>query len=315
MTFERTKNDLKTSLEQLEIEKGLRTEFEKKACELEVRTEDLDTKLKDASTGLSKARCALADVTKDLNKQHTRRMTLEKRAHTLYVKSSRLQTKLNKTLNESNGSAADSEELTLTAEAVQRNHQLEKEIGELHEHIHQSRDVETKYFLQLEEERNAHIQTCHLLESQRVEVMTLRMELAECKKNLEVCNKELTHTRQEREALRERLRRAARKIDALDGYKKGVRKTLTFIEKKSYTPSVRACVRNMVNLSCPMSNVGPVFDGIYQFAIKPILTHKSRPEKIVLDPRTVSRIVSEGGIAADIQTIFEMRRTSGKHRK
>lgn len=310
MTFEKTQTDLKESLKQLETEKNLRTKFETKAIKLEIKSENLNALLKDTGTGLSEARGALIDVTKSLNREHTRKERLEKRTHALYVKSDRLQTKIDKVSKESN---KKNDELTASnTESAQRNEQLMNEVAMLREYICQSRDTEASCIRQLDEERNTHMQTRSMLEARDLEAASLRTQVADHQRELFFRNKQLSGVRKEREALRERLRRATTKLNELAGYKKQVRKSLNFIERNSYTPGIRSCVRNMVVYNCPMYSIGPVFDGIYQLVLKPLLKKTSRPENFFLAARTVARIVAEGGIAADIQLVLEMKKSFGK---
>lgn len=145
---------------------------------------------------------------------------------------------------------------------------------------------------------------------------TLEIELQQCLKERE----DISHTYKNMNAhvsastynIRRRLERALEEKAELQKYKELVRTTLRVKESKTYMPAVRSLIRGMVVRSCPLKNVGMIFDGFYQIFIKKLVPEAKRIEKIQLDSRTARRIVEEGRIAAGLQMIIEIIRSQGQ---
>ncbi|EJD07885.1 uncharacterized protein FOMMEDRAFT_74025 [Fomitiporia mediterranea MF3/22] len=104
---------------------------------------------------------------------------------------------------------------------------------------------------------------------------------------------------------RKRLQRALAKIKENEKFKNEMKRTSNLVEKGRYTPKVRALVRELVSYGCPMTKIGKVIHTFMRLFFSPVQSSRAK-SRGPMHERTVSQIVEEGSVAADIQLGYEI---------
>ncbi|KAL5537287.1 hypothetical protein ACEPAF_1110 [Sanghuangporus sanghuang] len=103
------------------------------------------------------------------------------------------------------------------------------------------------------------------------------------------------------------LSRVLKTVKQLKKLREEVVSTLEFKEKGVYKPAIRSLVRSLVELSCPLANVGRILSCFIEFTMSIDLAVPRRlsERKKILDAKSVRRIVEEGSVASDAQLGLE----------
>lgn len=305
-----THKKLEQMEEALHNERAIRMDQETQINKLKENANIQLEELKVYSNTLTEEHAVLLDITNCYEKEKRRKNILEKRIRAVNAKASRLQenkiklTEKNAT-NQANQSKLDSE-LAIAYE------QRQLESMALLAEIDVLRGALETIGLQLHDEANRHTETKDLLDQEIQKATQLRNQLNKSRAGELKLTQRLKYIQRTRGIYYCRLKRAKRKIYVLEKYKKSALHTLTLMEKGTYTPHIRSFIRKIVVLSCPMISVGPIIDNFYQIMMKPLLDPSRRPDKVCPDQRTVAQIISEGGVAAEIQSGVEMICSDGK---
>ena len=100
-----------------------------------------------------------------------------------------------------------------------------------------------------------------------------------------------------------------------DQYKRVIgraRMALKLTERGVYTPGFQSLIRSVIQLGCPARKTGRVLYCILRYVSEWISKPRGVKEVRRVSARTVRRVVLEGGVAADIQTGYEMNMAPGK---
>lgn len=260
---------------------------------------------------LRETQIILTDVTKASNKHEKRKDILEKHLWASNARNNRLKENKN-VLTELNKNKLEEQErltslLTIAEGKIELTRQTHcYEMHALHANIGVLQS-------QLLEEKKGHTEAQELLTLKICELKQLHNQLDEYKIKVERLTRRLDATRRARKSLVSSLCRLEKQVDALQTYHDSVNKTLVFLEKGTYTPCVHTFVRQIVIKGCPMAAVGSIINEFYLLMIKPILDPKKWPESIHPDTRTTASIISEAGVAADIQSALEVVGSSGEY--